>query len=178
MTCSSRFLFLIFLSLLSYFSYGQEHDLETDRVFLVDGYNTADFADLVVDDKGNSYVAVNYQSRLSIPELNLQLPVGRHVSRVILKLSPEGKALWALPFSGDWDGRTTAMALAENGDLLITGFCDDVSTYPSTDPNQGDLKVGQPKSKEQYHRNQYAFIARYTANGERVWVKCTSSNEV
>ncbi|MCB9246677.1 MAG: T9SS type A sorting domain-containing protein [Flavobacteriales bacterium] len=157
-------------------TYSQEPDLtdspiETQWLFTLDGYNTTDLADILVDGNGNSYVAVNYSSTLSIPELNVQLPFGRHVARAIVKLDPEGRAQWALPFESGYDGRTEEMHFAENGDLLITGFCDDVSIYPSTDPGQAPLKLGDPKPKEQFHRNFYVFLARYTTEGERIWVK-------
>lgn len=167
-----RYLLFVFLASVSSFCRAMEiKPVEIQWVFNLDGYNTTDPADLLVDDEGNSYVGVNYSDRISIPELKLNVPASRHVGRLLVKLNPDGNPVWALPFQSAFDGRIEQMCFAENGDILISGFCDDVSVYPSTNLSQGILELGEMKPKEQFHRNFYVFLARYTRSGERVWVK-------
>lgn len=144
---------------------------EANWTFIFDGYNTTDFADMVVDKDGNTYVGINYSMQLKVPELKATFPYGKHVSRIVVKLDKNGKAIWGHPFESDYDGRIQSMALAPNGDLIIAGFCDGMSTFPSP----GDtLTLGYPKPKNQYHRPQFLFITRYTNKGKRLWAKVLS----
>ncbi|MBI1307488.1 MAG: T9SS type A sorting domain-containing protein [Bacteroidetes bacterium] len=142
--------------------------VDINWVMVFDGYNTTDLADLVVDEQGYSYVGINYSMQLTIPELNAKFPYGRHVARLICRLDPNGKPLWAHAFESQFDGRIESMALAPNGDILITGFCDGISVYPSP----GDtLRMGFQHKGHSIHNTQFLYIARYNKNGKRIWVK-------
>jgi len=101
--------------------------------YIFDGYNTVWLADLVVDSKGNTYVGVNYTSQLSLPGLEKQkLPHPGHVHSLIVKIDTTGKAVWAHPFKSSFDNRVNDLALAPNGDLLVTGFGDGQMHFPGS----------------------------------------------
>lgn len=162
----SKFLFFC-LILTSAIAYGQPKT-QMDWAFIVDGYNDTDFADMVVDQEGNTYVGINYSMGLTVPELKKKFPYGKHVSRMLMKIDKKGKAIWGYPMESAYDGRIQAMALAPNGDVLITGFCDGVSTYSS----KGDtIKVGYDKKKEDYHQPTFLFITRYSPDGRCKWAR-------
>lgn len=142
--------------------------------FIADGYNTTDLADLVVDEKGNSYLGLNYSMELKVPELKKTFTYGKHVSRAIIKLDKKGKALWGLDFESAYDGRINSMATAPNGDVVVAGFFDGVGTFPSLKGNV--IKLGREKLKGEYHQPQFLFIARYSPKGECLWVKAFSQS--
>lgn len=138
-----------------------------DWVFFLDGYNTTDLSDLIVDDEGNTYFSANYSMAMRIPELKLDLPYSNHVIGALIKLNKQGKAQWAIPFESDFDNRIKDIAFAPNGDILLTGHTDGVTKFPGKEV----LPLGKEKSRFRYHRYQFAWIARYTQDGERVWAK-------
>jgi hypothetical protein len=139
--------------------------------FILDGYHDVWLADLVVDNKGSTYVGVNYMSRLTVPGLEQQkLPFAGHVHGLIVKLDASGKALWAHPFKSNYDNRINDLALAPNGDLLVTGFGDGQMHFPG---HKDTLKLGKPaKDIHGYlHRYQGFYAARYAPDGDRKWAQ-------
>lgn len=164
-------LLILFLLLLSTFSsqLQAQGPLPIDWVFVVDGYNTVSLEGLVVDDEGNTYAGIDYGMTLSIPELDLECPRAGHVSRLLIKLDPQGKALWVQPMTSAYDGRIEAMALTPEGDVLVSGFCDGKSTYTSSAGM--DVVLGRDKGKGEYHQPQYLYIAKYSPEGKLIWAK-------
>jgi len=149
-------------------TFAQATENKVNWLFILDGYNTTDLADMDVDSEGNTFVASNYQAYLKIPELNKKLPNARHVAGAIVKLNKQGKPLWAHAIISTFDARIKDVFVAKNGDLLVTGFSDGEVIFPSP----GDtLKLGYPKIKNDYHNPQVIFIARYSTAGKRIWAK-------
>ncbi len=70
--------------------------------------------------------------------------------------------------------RVSAISLTPEGDVLITGFCDGESHFPTT--NGKDLVLGRPKKQDEYHQPQFVFLTRYTASGKRKWAKVFSES--
>jgi hypothetical protein len=133
------------------------------------GNNTAWLADLVVDNNGNSYAAVNFTAPIKIPGLEKQnFGYPGHVNGLIIKINKAGKPQWAHPFKSGFDNRINDIALAPGGDLLITGFGDGVMQFPGL---KDTLKLGKAKAPDYYRYNQGFYVARYAPDGERKWVQ-------
>jgi hypothetical protein len=133
------------------------------------GENTAWLADMVIDDKGNTYAAVNFTAPIKVPGLEKQnFGYPGHVNGLLIKISPTGKAVWAHPFKSGFDNRINDIALAPGGDLLVTGFGDGVMQFPGL---ADTLKVGKAKARDYYRYNQGFYAARYSPEGERKWVQ-------
>lgn len=138
-------------------------------VLVLDGYNDTDLEDMVMDMKGNTFVCVDHSAEVTIPKLNKKIADPGRVGRLLIKIDKKGKPLWAHGIRATTDGRFTDMAIAPNGDILITGFCDGISTYPSS--NQDTIEVGRKKTKKDYHQPQFIYLARYDTDGNCKWVK-------
>jgi hypothetical protein len=139
-------------------------------VYTIDGYYDTDVTDIVVDEDGNSYVAVNYGGTLEIKELKRKLPRSPHVHALILKLDKLGKPVWVHAFKSGNDNRINDISLAPNGDILFTGFGDGIMSFPTTPGKKDTLKLGREKVRGDYHQPQMLYAARYSKNGERIWV--------
>jgi hypothetical protein len=137
--------------------------------YLLDGYNTTDLNDLDIDSSGNTYVSVHSTSYINIKELKLKTKHPGHVGSTILKLSPEGKPLWATEINGSRTGWVRHISLAKNGDLLVSGHADGETHYGST-KGKG-INAGMKKPSGQFHNPQFAFLARYSPEGKLRWVK-------
>lgn len=161
----------IFLVLLHGPSHAQ-HETQADWVFLLDGYNDTDLADLEVDAEGNIYFTVNYLDRLSIPELDKELPPSRYVGTAIGKLDKTGKPLWVHAIESAKDCRSRDMTIAPDGDILITGFCDGISRFPS---GSDTIICGRKKRENEYYQPHYAFVAKYSPEGKCKWARVLSA---
>lgn len=158
-------LYCVLLSFISASLAAQEHTFSW--IYVVDGYNDVYLADVAVDSSGNTYAAFNYTSNLTLPVLNKKLPYAAHVHGLLMKFDKEGKPLWAHPFKSSFDNRIKDLALAPNGDLLVTGFGDGVMNFPSTGES---FNRGKAKEPGQYHYNQGIYVARYAPDGTCRWV--------
>lgn len=87
---------------------------------------------------------------------------------LILKLDKWGKAVWVRAVYSASDNRINDIALAPNGDILFTGFGDGVMQFPG---NLDTLKIGIAKKQGDLHQPQTLYAARYSKDGERIWVK-------
>jgi hypothetical protein len=160
-------LILISFLVLSTFLNAQGANINWNLVF--DGQNDVYVADLAVDSKGNTYVAINYTSNFTVPILNKKLPYAPHVHGLIVKINENGKPIWAHPFKSDFDNRIKDIAIAHNDDLLVTGFGDGLLCFPG---KKDTLKVGKaPKKHPNFSRFQGFYAARYTPDGDRKWVQ-------
>jgi hypothetical protein len=140
--------------------------LTYDWVYLLPGYYDVDFSDMVVDKSGSIFISANYGGKLSIPGLNKTLRSNSHITAMFMKLDKNGKAIWAHPITSANICLIYAMALAPNGDIVITGSCDGITSFPSP----GDtLKLGLAKDKNDFYAPAFNFIARYSASGVRKW---------
>ena len=164
-------LFLITFSIFP----GYSQPLSNKWCLALDGYNDVYFSDLVIDNKGNTYAAINYTSALTIPGLNKKLPVPGHVHGLIMKIDPNGKPLWAHALKSDFDNRIKQITLAPNGDILFTGFGDGLLHFPGL---KDTLKAGIARQQNEFNRNPHQgfYAARYSPLGERKWVEYWNCN--
>jgi len=137
--------------------------------FVLYGKNNAWLADLVVDNNGNTYAAINFTAPIKVPGLEKKdFGYPGHVNGFIVKIDKAGKTLWAHPFKSGFDNRINDIALAPGGDLLITGFGDGVMQFPGL---KDTAKMGKAKAPGYYRYNQGFYLARYAPDGERKWVQ-------
>ena len=158
----------ILFCLISIQLYAQS-ELKIDWAYTVDGYNTVDHADVLVDSNGNSYLAFNYGSDLRIKELKKDLPFPKHLAGGVLKFSPKGKPEWVFPIHSNKVTQIRTLAFAKNGDFFVSGSTDGISNYESASGKK--ISGGRAKTSAEYHPPQHAFLARYDSEGELIWVK-------
>lgn len=161
-----HFLAVLFVCIVNLTSFSQIDNVKW--LYNIDGYNDTDISDLVVDKEGNTYAAINFAGPIEIKELSVELKKHPHMHGLILKLNKRGQPVWARILKSDWDNRIRDIALAPNGDILFTGFGDGVMHFPG---KKDTLKHGREKMKNEYHRPQMLYAARYNKDGEPVWVK-------
>jgi len=160
-------LLLICLLFLTH-SFAQESDQQITWAHTLDGYNTTDFTDMDVDSSGNTFVSFMYQGAFSDPELKNQLPDPGYVGGAVVKFDAAGKPLWVIGIKGAWSV-VRSILVAKNGDFLITGSCEGITSFPSV---SGKVKkLGREKIQNAYHHPQFLFVARYSNEGELKWVK-------
>jgi len=164
-----RIQLLSLLLLISVYSVAQDEVPKIKWAYLLDGYNTTDLNDLDIDSSGNTYLSVHSSSYIKIKELNLTTNYPGHVGSTILKLSPDGKPLWATEINGARSGWIRHITIAKNGDLFVSGHADGKTHYGST-KGKG-IDAGMAKVSRQYHDPQFAFLARYSPEGKLKWVK-------
>ena len=137
-------------------------------VYILDGFYDADVTDIEVDKQGNTYVSANYSGTISIPELKADLPRAPHVHGLILKLDKNGKPIWVRSVVSVFDNRINDITLAANGDVLFTGFADGKAKFGG---KKDTLRFGRDKERGEYHHPQNVYAARYSSEGEPIWVK-------
>ncbi len=132
------------------------------------GIGYTSMADLVVDKAGNTYVALNYQSKIEIPGLKKTFPYAGHIHGIIIKISPSGKPLWAHGIKSAYQNLVSDLAIAPNGDLLITGHGDGLVYFPSL---KDTVIKGIARKPDEFHQPYGVYTARYSNTGERKWVQ-------
>lgn len=136
--------------------------------YVIDGYNDTDITDLVVDEDGNTYASINFSGPIEFKDLGVDIKKYGYPHGLILKLDKLGKAVWVRAIYSASDNRINDIALAPNGDILFTGFGDGVMQFPG---NLDTLKIGIAKTQGDLHQPQTLYGARYSKDGERIWVK-------
>ncbi|MFM2000082.1 MAG: hypothetical protein RL204_2029, partial [Bacteroidota bacterium] len=162
-------IFIAFIILFSITTHGQIPGMKWNVV--LDGYNTVYMADIAVDDEGNTFVAANYTADLTIKELNKKLPFAEHVHAMIMKISPQGKPIWAHGFNSPNDNRIKDISIASNGDLLVTGFADGIINFPSIGDTLARGEARELIDNRYYQNHNGLYAARYSTKGKCVWVK-------
>jgi hypothetical protein len=132
------------------------------------GIGYTSMVDLVVDKAGNTYVALNYQSKIEIPGLKKTFPFAGHIHGLIVKISPTGKPIWAHGIKSAYQNLVSDLAIAPDGDLLVTGHGDGLVYFPGL---KDTLIVGVAKKPDEYNNPYGLYTARYSAAGERKWVQ-------
>lgn len=141
--------------------------------YTIDGFNDADITDLEVDDEGNTYASVNYCGALHLEgNKGRILPDAPHVHGVLLKLDQKGKLIWCHGFKSLFDNRINDLTLDREGNVYITGFGDGLMHFPGKSDN---MIVGREKLPNEYHNPQGMYVAKYSKQGERLWVNYWSS---
>lgn len=137
-------------------------------VYILDGFQDTDITDLEIDAEGNTYISANYSGTLSLEGNSFEIPRSPHVHGIILKLNKKGKLLWARPIQSVNDNRINDISIAPNGDLLFTGFADGNFQFKGKKKN---IKLGRGKQAGEYHHPQFVYAARYSSQGEPIWIK-------
>ncbi len=142
-------------------------------VYMIDAFNDADITDVEVDDKGNTYASVNYMGTLNlVGNQGRLLPNADHQAGVLLKLDSNGKLLWCRGFESAFDNRINDIVLGADGSVYFTGFGDGLVHFPG---KKDELICGREKEKDESHQPQGIYAAKYTSEGERIWVHFWSS---
>ena len=141
----------------------QAQTSQIDWAFVLDGYNSVFLADVVVDNEGNTYAAVNYSERLTVPGLNKKLANPGYLAGLIVKINKNGKPLWAHPFESKYSNGIQKLSVANNGDLLIIGYGDDNMRFPG---KKDTLTLG---------KGNVVYAACYSPKGDRKWVQAFHS---
>ena len=90
--------------------------------------------DLLVDAKGNSYLAFNFDSVFKFGSLSL---LGQLYDFGLIKVDPSGKPLWAIRAGGPEDDVPREMRLDGKGNLYVGGQCQDYAKFGSTPTLRG-----------------------------------------
>lgn len=140
--------------------------------YILDGYNDVDIRDLVTDSLGNTYAAVSYLGRIDIAGLKGKKFIPYHFSGMLIKINKDGKPVWAHGLKSGYQNEIRDIALAPNGDLLLTGWGDGVMHFPG---NSGEVIVGTDAGKKSVegssNQNHGFFAARYSPDGDVKWVQ-------
>lgn len=160
---------LVFLSILLNFNILNAQISNIKWKLALDGQIS--LSDMEIDKYGNTYVALYYSSKLTIPFLKKKLPVAPSVQRkgyaLIIKINKKGKPIWVHPFKGDFYHVIRDISIAKNGDLLITGAGDGLLYFPD---KKDTLSVGK-KTEGDTEILRGFYAARYSSNGKRKWVQ-------
>lgn len=91
--------------------------------YAIDSLKNEEVVNTIFDEEGNIYVAINYQSRKNGKPHTYSYRRQNYQS-LLLKFDTMGQLLWKQDIHSSMDVRTTALAIAPNGDVLITGTGD------------------------------------------------------
>lgn len=135
-----------------------------DWAYVLKGFYDVDLAGTQTDAEGNVYVAGTYGGWMEVPDLKERFDAPKHVASFLIKISKQGKTLWALPFLSNNDSRIRSIKLLKNQGVAVAGFCDHQLVFPST---KGNTKT---------HKGGYAsFIATYSKDGKLEWARSQTS---
>ncbi len=109
---------------------------------------------LGLDADGNLYLGGTYWFEANFGNFQLSNDIGKAI--FILKLDPNGQIIWSKSLTGDGLRELSDLAVAENGDLVVTGFFSGQLSLNATQVLEasGDSDV---------------FFARFSANGDLQW---------
>jgi len=164
----------VFLFLIVRISFSQDDETPVSWAQTLDGYNTVDFTDMDVDSKGNTFMSVLYQGKLSTPKLETVLPDAGHFSGAIVKYDPAGTPLWLLGVKGASIALISSIYVTKNGDFIITGNADGEMTFNSV--SKEPVIAGEKKDADQYNHPWFLYIARYSNDGDLIWLKTFATN--
>ncbi len=150
-------------------SFSQETDAKISWAQTLDGYNTVDFTDMDVDSKGNTFMSVLYQGKLSDPKLETVLLDAGHFGGAIVKYDPAGKPLWLIGIKGANTALISSVYITQNGDFIVTGNGDGEITFNSV--SKEPVIAGLKKEKDQYNHPCFVYVARYSNDGNLKWLK-------
>ncbi|MEI8204543.1 MAG: SBBP repeat-containing protein [Bacteroidota bacterium] len=119
------------------------------------GTNSNNSYSLFTDKEGNSYVAGGFVDTLKVG--NVQL-ISRGASDIyILKYNSKGNLIWAKQAGGTDDDKAYGIAADASGNLFLTGY------FSGTADFSGKKLIS--------NGDRDFFVAKYSTNGEAIWVK-------
>lgn len=161
-------LLVLWLSSIAHAQYDQ-----ASWYYILDGFNDTDISDVEMDSLGNTYVVVNYQGYLNLEGNNGRLlSVGEHNAGALVKLDKNGKLIWCRGIDSAFDNRIRDLCIGSDGSLYFTGFADGEVIFPG---KSKDLHFGRKKNENEYHQPQAIYLAKYTKDGEPVWINFWST---
>lgn len=129
---------------------------------VVDGFTDVDPTATAVDSKGNAYFTFIYTNDITIQGFDKKFPKSPYVASLLLKVSPEGKPIWAHTLVGAKDCRIVAIAVDSKDDIYLTGHTDGLTTF--TD-KKGKQELGDNKQNYPGFHLSGIFIASYSGDG-------------
>ncbi len=97
--------------------------------YAIDSLINEEVISTMFDNEGSIYVAINHQRLNYKGEWKILNFRRKNYQSLLLKFDMNGQLLWQQNISSDTDVRITALAIAPNGDVLITGTGDGCIDY-------------------------------------------------
>jgi hypothetical protein len=113
---------------------------------------------IVLGEKGNVYLAGEFEGSVSLGSLSLSANGGRDA--FVAALDQSGEWLWARGFGSSFSDRVNGLALASDGSLLATGFV------------QGEAEIDAVKF-DGVPRDSHIFVLALDTKGKALWGKQT-----
>jgi hypothetical protein len=157
-----RHVLVLFILLLSFMSETPAFSQQVKWTYSVSSVqsNVVDGDEVAYDGSGNVYLAGDHSGEIKIEGLDKVLKNPAYVSGLLMKLSANGKPLWAHSIRSKKDCRGFGLAVDKNGNSLITG------TYDGT-----ILLCGIKDTLRLTAERSGTFFAKYNPDGEVLWAK-------
>lgn len=151
---------LLSLLLLISFTVNLHSQTKVKWVYNLQGYVDSDITKLVVDSSGNVYAVGQYSFWTKTPDTKQKLDSKGNAGSFLLKISPEGKTLWALNFHGSRGNYMDCVSLMKDGNIVISGRVS----------NTGIDAPQMNTSASKFKITPGVFIAVYTPEGNVKWL--------
>ncbi len=135
--------------------------------YAIDSLKSEEVISTVFDKEGNIYVAINYQRRKYEGAWKSVIGRRKNYQSLLLKFDTLGQLLWQQNIRSNLDVRMTALAIAPNGDVLVTGTGDGQIDFSGT-------LLDIPFHLSDVHYGGL-FIARLDKKGAYQWVQSWES---
>jgi hypothetical protein len=151
---------LLSLLLLISFSVNLNSQTKVKWVYNLQGYVDSDITKLVVDSIGNVYAVGQYSFWTKTPDTKQKLDSKGNAGSFLLKISPEGKTIWALNFYGSRGNYMDCVSLMKDGNIVISGrVLNTEIDAPQMNSSASKFKITPG-----------VFIAVYTPEGNVKWL--------
>jgi len=119
---------------------------------------------LDIDDSNDIYIGGFYSDDITQTKSGdeLALPNQGDADGFVIKLSPSGEVLWSMSVGGPAVNMVLDIFVDEN-ELYVSGDCKSRTEFNSN--------IGNPVILHAPEESTYAFLAKYTLDGELLWVK-------
>ncbi len=167
---------LVLLPWLSFVSRAQDPTWEWARSFATNNYEIA--KQVAVDTSTNHvYVVGDWEDDLSLtfpgganPSTQFASTYGRN-DGFVAKYDPDGGLVWAFKVGGENDDQVNSIALDRDGNIYITGMMGEGSSiyFSGSSPHTGSSTLSNTSDQD-------FFLAKYTPDGEFIWVRRSTTD--